>query len=636
MRYYYIVINYIIIWAAMGRPGMVYGQAAPAHRPSSDFFRSKAKEIDGRTPLLETVPEVSSSQVTAMFARELSEKRSADDLGEEFATSVGVLDKEAIGSRWSSRRPQSSTDARARVQAETPSRTVRRANDVVTRRGRRLGNAGNTFSARLALSGMNVSVLNQPNYSAGQDGTGVLDPSDYSRDIRLLRARVTGSVERIAGSYFFAHVDAEFRPRLEGDGRFDSQRLNGAVVGWGLMDGRAGVRDGPKIGVALGRLAVREAGFASADGLVLRVRPVAGFDLGFFGGVTGNPYGANWRERIDESFSTNWVTGGGFSRIARGVFQASLAGVFTAATSSTESTSSGVERVYVHADIGWQPHPVVSVFATGYFDLLPGGQQLQNGDIGITWGPGLLRVRASVGRWSTLFYEGAIEGGADIDPLGNRFGSPTDGTNVDRSIINEASKAITPFDAAIQVASYYNARLSAAYRFSQVVEAYLRVNTMIRDTGSSRSALAFLDVPEADSDDVARFSPLRVLPAIGLYIREPTILDINGELVLIEDEQSVTDLVMRLGLGRAWGGLYTSVDGRLFLGEIDGYDGGLRLVYTFPLQIAIGTIQMSASVRYFRENGLDLLDFEGGDRNQVQVLSTQETLLGFVGFEWRL
>ncbi|CAN0593766.1 unnamed protein product, partial [Laminaria digitata] len=44
-------------------------------------------------------------------------------------------------------------------------------------------------------------------------------------------------------------------------------------------------------GLSAGRLAIREAGNAQADGLAFRLRVMPELQLGAFAGLTGNPFG---------------------------------------------------------------------------------------------------------------------------------------------------------------------------------------------------------------------------------------------------------------------------------------------------------------------------------------------------------
>ena len=623
--------------------------AAIKASPTMSIFRRKNTPKDGIKPLLETVPEVSPLRASSLFSAAPSLPKPVVLEGAKPPRPVGVRQESEVtpgaSSRWSNLGAIEPVESEVPLQAPLPVRNLPRPVGVTTAGQRLRGDEQNLFSGRVSLSGIVLSVLTQPDDTGSAtsiiDSNNIRPPLD-SLDVQFVRARVSGLYERIGGSQFFVNVDAELRPQFSsGDQydnqRFDDQRLNAAYIGWGIGDLRPKRKGDPSVGFAVGRLAVREAGFAQADGALFRVRPTKGFDIGAFGGFTANPYGYRLNgqnQRIADTFSTDWATGGGFLSFRRRSFQLSAAGVATLTLLDLEPEQDSLERVYLFADASWQPARDVSIFASGYFDLLPSGQSIQNADLALAWTPNRFNLRASVGRFSTIIYEDAIQSVAIIDGLGNRF-SPDDARPI--ASPSNLGQQLTPFNAATQVAAYYNGQLSAGYRLLPPLETYVRVRALIRDTADAEAAVAPTLVDGIPSDNAATPSSLRLVPSIGVRFQNPKIVNANGEVIIISDDESQTDTILRAGIGRGFGGFNTRVDGRLFFGEIGGYDGGVSLSYALPRDLNIGFLQFLISLRYYRENSLNQLNVVdgtvvGGD----DFLFNQETLLGFAGIEWRL
>ena len=192
-----------------------------------------------------------------------------------------------------------------------PARNVPRPSGVATV-GQRLQGNEPLFSARVSLGYYRFETVGQDQvFERSDNSDNPLDEVETgeSNDLALVRARTTLSYQRIARTQFGLQFDAEFRPQLEGraDSRPTDIRINELYVSWGRTDWRRR-RTGPSWGLALGRVAIREAGFAQADGLAARFRIVPQLMVGAWGGVTGNPYGYNWLQQQTEFVSADWYT----------------------------------------------------------------------------------------------------------------------------------------------------------------------------------------------------------------------------------------------------------------------------------------------------------------------------------------
>ena len=526
------------------------------------------------------------------------------------------------------------------VQAPLPERNIPRAPGVATP-GQRLRGDEERLSARISFSGYRLTTEGQDLvYQEDLDGEGRLVRVDGDRDIELLRGRATLTYDRIGGSEFSTHLDLEYRPRLNGEGRFDDQRLNALYLAWGLTESRRPGAPGSNFGVAVGRVAIREAGFAQADGAAVRFRPIESLHFGAFGGVTGNPYGFNWALQSAETFSTDWITGGAFARWRTGPFQASLAGVVTFSNVPQPPPDEGnTDRVYVHADAAWQPADDVSLFATGFLDLLPSGQLVQNAELVGSWTPDQWNLTLGVGRFSTVTYALSTGYTFIVDPARNTFDDIAP-NNV--PIVDGDGNAVVPFDSALLTAIYNQVRVSVGYRFTSELEGYVRANALIRDVSLALEQTEDElegEVPLAPTLD---FAPLRLLPAVGARYRNPDVIDVDGQATLVIDEQSQADAIIRFGVGRGLWGLYARADARYLFGAINALDGGFSLNYGFPRDWFPGLLQLRAAFRYFREEvqverplAEDQTGPLGPDEQRA-VIPAQESLLGFAGVEWRL
>ncbi len=540
-------------------------------------------------------------------------------------------------SRWSNRGAMEPIVAEVPVTAPIPVRNVPKPVGVETP-GQKLFEGGEVLSARLALSGMQLATRGQ---NIRYDGKEL--QVDADRDLQVIRGRATLAYQRIAGSEIGAHLDLEYRPSLNAT-RFTDQRVNEMYVSYGLTDFR-GSRSSLPFGVALGRLAIREAGYAQADGLAFRVKVLDELHLGAFGGITGNPYGYNWNLRTSEFISADWYTGGVFSALRLGRFAANVAGVLTYANPAVNPANplgqrNGLDRMYASVDASYLVTPDLNFFAQGIIDFLPNGQLVQNLELTGTWSPTPeSSVALSVGRFSTVVYEQSTGYTYEVDAAGNKY-DPNDLNLRNRQIVDENGNPIVPFDAAIYSTIYNQARLRGGYRILRELELYGSVNALLRDFGATNDAIA-----AAGIDGEVEGTPFRLLPGVGARYRNPDVIDANIEITGVIDERSNTDAILAAGLGRELFGLYLSVDGRRYLGAIQGTDGGINLAYTFPRDWLPGLLLIRGTARYFQENlrlvmpildenGLEVRDDDGNPAGMV--FDNQQSVLLFAGVEWRL
>ena len=589
------------------------------------------------TKKVRPLPEVSAVQAALLFAKEPAaivpsrvENAESRIVGERDVSKVTP----ETTSRWSNRGAMEPIESVVSLQAELPERNRPRPIGVETPGQRLVGGEDDRISARVAVSAYRLTTNGQDVAYDDQLENGQLVPIG-DRDIELLRARATLTYERIRGSQFSTHFDLEVRPRFNGDGRFGTQRLNAAYVAWGRTDRRPsrGRRKQPSFGVALGRVAVREAGYAQADGLLLRWLPASWLDVGVFGGVTGNPYGFNWALQTSETFSADWMTGGGFLSFQRRNFQMSVAGVLTL---TTIQAPEGSDRIYVRADAAWQPLSNLSLFVNGFVDVLPSGQTLQNGELVAAWTPGAFNLSLGLGRFSTVSYEVSTGYSFLVDPLRNTY------EGQDIPLVDENGNAIVPFDAARLTAIYNQARLAVGYHLTDVFELYSRVNLLIRDVSLAQEQSEEVLIGTVQLAPTVDFAPLRLLPAVGFRFRNPKLFDANAQATLIVDDQAQSDAMMQVGLGKEIRGFYLRVDGRYIIGDIDGIEAGASVIYRIPSSWTLGRVQIRGSFRYYLDDVAverpAALDQTGAllPDDVRDVISVQESYLGFAGIEWRL
>lgn len=518
-------------------------------------------------------------------------------------------------SRWSNRGAMVPIEAEVPIAAPLPARAVPAPVGVETP-GQTLVGEDELLSARISLSGYHFETRGQDFVYLGEQRL-----ADQDRDIDLLRARAMLAYERIAGSDFALHIDAEYRPRLNG-ARFTDQRVNELYASWGLSDFRQ--RGGPDFGVAVGRVAIREAGYAQADGAAFRLRPLEGMQVGLFGGFTGNPYGYNWRLRTSETLSFEWLTGGAFGSLKGPDYNLAVAGVATYAL-GLDNGQKGLDRLFARVDGSYLVLPELNLFLTGFFDMLPGGSLIQNAELVAAYQPVEgLELSLGAGRFSTVVYE--LRGYSfTFDQARNTF---IDGQT---PIVDENNNPIVPFDSALYTVAYWQLRPRVGYRVTRSVQLYALANTQIRDTADTER------LSLATSQFIVPFAKLRLLPTAGLRFADPELLDFTLEGTYVLDDQSNADAIARAAVGRELYGLYLSLDARLLFGTIGAADGGIDVTYTFPREWLPGALMLRASLRYFREDvALGRPTADDIEDSPNFIIPLQESYLGFAGMEWRL
>ena len=390
---------------------------------------------------------------------------------------------------------------------------------------------GEVLSARFSVSGMRLTTVGQDLvYRTVELDNGGLEAEvveGADRDIDVIRARATMAYTHIGGSDFGTHVDVEYRPTLNRLSRYADQRVNELYVSYGMTDFSRTSSELP-FGVALGRLSIREAGYAQADGLAFRLRVHEGIHAGVFGGVTGNPYGYNWALRSSQFISTGWLTGGAFGALRTSRLSVNLAGVVTYARADADVA--GIDRIYASIDAAYQPFPELTVFVNGRLDVLPSGQTIQNLEAVGSYAPSNeLSLSLGLGRFSTVIYDLSNGYSYQVSPyqqdvdrvdgaVGNSFNN-TVGLR-DKPIVDPDGNPIIPFDAALFATVYNQARLRAGYRLFGSLEVFGTLNALIRDFSSAQVALDGASI-------VGRLesTSLRLLPAAGARFRDPDWLD---------------------------------------------------------------------------------------------------------------
>jgi hypothetical protein len=543
------------------------------------------------------------------------------------ASKQALLRKQSVvtpgsASRWSNKGAMEPVASEVPLTAPLPVRNQPIAAGVETP-GQNLIASEELLSARISLSGYHLETRGQDFVYDVVESDATLKPG-VDRDIDLLRLRTMLAYDRIGGSEFGVRIDGEYRPRLNG-ARFTDQRINELYLSYGLTDSRR--KSGSDFGVAVGRVAVREAGYAQADGAAVRLRPIDDLSVGAFAGFTGNPYGYNWRLRTSETISFDWLTGGAFGSYRGDDFSVSLSSVATYGL-GLDDGSSGLDRFYVHLDGAYAVTPELNLFLAGWFDLIA-GSLIQNVEAVASYEPTQeLSLTLGIGRFSTVVYDLQSYSFA-FDPNGNFDAAPVGGA-VPNVIVDENGNPIAPFDAAFFTTTYTQVRPRIGYRVIPTLELYASANTLIRDTGKTEQ------LSLAISKAAVAFSPLRILPTAGVRWSDPEILDVFGEGTYVIDDQSNADFMFRTGVGRELFGFYASADIRLLFGDIDAADGGIDLSYTLPRDWFPGMMMARASFRYFREDVAITRPRGANDDSDLFLIPLQESYLGFAGLEWRL
>jgi hypothetical protein len=447
-----------------------------------------------------------------------------------------------------------------------------------------------------------------------------------------IRGRAVLHYDRIADGDFGLHLDLDYRGSA-GALRLNDRRLNAANVTWGLTDFRR--NDGPAFGLGLGRLLIREAGLARVDGLLVRGRLSPAFKLGAYGGVTGNPYGYNWRLRRTEDISTRFISAGVFSSLRLGPVFADLSVGGSYANIPAEGGAparSGLDRVFVFVDAGWAATPTFDLFLSGWLDVLPGGQPVQNVELSGLWQPSRAgSLRASLSRFSTLAYAVSSDLSYRYDATGNAIANPAGGAPL--VAVDGQGAPIIAFDERFVRATYTAAELRGGYRFG-AIEPYGLVSLQLRESGGPGS------VP---------FATLRLLPSLGLTLRDPDVVDLFAQVTGIVDAETERRLVLTGGASRTFGDVRVGADARAFFGGTGAVDGGFELSYTVPRDALPGRLLFRVMFRYFREDVVlrrlpDACAVGVGAASCPDILSPgqnlplvplQESFYGTAGFDWR-
>ena len=536
-------------------------------------------------------------------------------------------------SRWSNRGAMVPVASTVQVTADLPERAVP-ITEVVTTPGQDLlgGGREEILSARLSFGFYHLSTQGQDQVfvqafdaQPGTTNVATLIPGE-DRDIQFLRARATMGYDHIAGSDFAVHLDVEYRPQINGT-RFTDYRLNEAYASYGLTEFKSS--EGPWWGLALGRLAIREAGYAQADGLAARFRIVDWLRAGLFGGVTGNPYGYNWNQRNTEVFSANWYTGGAFVSLQIPQLIVNVAGVVTYANIAVNLAD--IDRAYVYLDGAWLILPELNFAVNGWIDVLSGGQVVQNIHGTLSWTPwNELSLALGGGRFSTLLYAVSADnytfvanGDNEYENLGN--------------VVSETDTPIVPFDAVLMTTTYNTVWVRGGYRILRELEVTAKYDVLIRDSSVNQPLL------QAQVENVVEPSALRMLPGLGVRYRNPEIVDVNLEGTYIIDDESQADAVISGGIGRALFGFYLNADVRYYVGEIGAWDAGALLSYTFPRDWFPGALSLRGMFRYFQEHVAVYTPTPGVAPTRADtfvdgwnLIKDQNSILGFAGIEWRL
>ena len=580
-----------------------------------------------------TKPQTTSKPASATTTSSLDARRSAaDDTAERAARDrtkrvlegrKGSRVTEGTASRWSNRGAMVPVATEVPITKPLPARAVPRPAGVQTV-GQRLQGGEPLFSARMSLGYYHLETLNpvfqivDPNVDPRNETR-----TDDSIAFDLLRARATLSYQRIARTEFGVQVDAEFRPQLQGQARNRPTdfRLNELFVSYGRTDWRRR-RTGPSWGIALGRVAIREAGYAQADGLAARFRIIPEVMVGAWGGVTGNPYGFNWAQQQTEFFSTDWYSAGAFVSVLVDRLTINLAGGATIANLNADAQ--GADRVFVYVDSSYAVTRDLNILLNGWFDALPDGQSIQNVDLIVAYTPTpSLSFSLAGGRFSTVVYSVTEDQSNEQDP---------DADEVETlPVVGIDGQFVAPNDVTLLTAVYNSIRARAGYRIIPQLEAFIRWTTLLRDTSITNTQLA--DVTQGAE---VEFSTVRSLPTIGVRYRDPKIIDANVGFTYVLDAEATSTNIVRGGIGRGYAGIYLSGDVRAFFGDISGYDGGVNLSYTLPRSWTPGAVTLRGSFRYYLEdvalaipNAVDNPDLE------QQIQPNQESFFGYAGIDWR-
>jgi hypothetical protein len=440
-------------------------------------------------------------------------------------------------SRWSNRGAMTPIVAEVPITAPLPERAVPVVAGTVETPGQPLLGNEELLQARLYFFGYHLATSGQDTVykddPTQNPGATTLVPTTRSFD--LFRGRASMNYERMAGSNFGTHLDLEYRTKASGNIPTD-HRVNELYLSYGLTDFRRS--GGPDFGVALGRVAIREAGYAQTDGIALRMRIGPDINFGAFGGVTGNPYGYNWLTKQNEEFSSGWLRGGAFIAYRTPRIFANVAGVATFANSPSPDEvaatgmqpKSGLDRLYLYGDASYLATESVNLFATGWIDFI-GGLPIQNLHLVASYAPSEeVNLRLALGRFSTIVYDISTAYTYSVDRFSNTMGV---GISPNTVILDENGTPIVPYNAALATAMYDSIEANAGYRFTREIEGYLNADVIIRDTSKTD------EVNVMATGATLQFSSLRLVPSVGARYRNPLLFDASAQLAYIVDQVSL-------------------------------------------------------------------------------------------------
>jgi hypothetical protein len=615
--------------------------AAPPAKAKTKKKKKKEKEKPA-APAKEEPPKKVAPIVPTEEPKEPTRAVVAPPTDEELRVEEGKRKEEAeqrkesqvtpgTASRWSNKGAMVPIESPVPITAELPERAVPIASGVQTPGQALLSVQQEVLSARLSFGGYHLQTKGQrqtfvPGDRAQDIATPMLDAG--TRDIDFLRARATMGYQHIAGSDFALKLDAEYRPQISGS-RFTDWRINELYASYGLTEQRD--PEAPWWGLALGRLAIREAGYAQADGLAFRFKVADWLRFGVFGGITGNPYGYNWTQKKTQVISADWITGGAFAGVETNDLIVNLAGVVTYA--NINPLLKDLDRLYLYLDAAYLILPELNVVLNGWLDILPGGQVVQNIDGTIFWAPiEELSLSLGGGRFTTVTYEATTN-----------YTYVANGTNLYNPnlgpVVGVDEQPVVPYDAVQQTTIYNTARLRAGYRVLRDLDVNAKFDFFHRDGSAYQAQL------QAVAGNTIRPSPIRMLPGASVRYRNPDIIDANVGFTYIIDKESQADAAIDFGIGRGFYGVYLGGDGRYYFGAIGAFDGGFSLSYTFPREWFPGVLVLRGTFRYFRENVNVFQPISGNNmimRNDDgtimgwTLIENQESILGFGGIEWRL
>ncbi|MFO0722910.1 MAG: hypothetical protein U1E65_03935 [Myxococcota bacterium] len=506
-------------------------------------------------------------------------------------------------SRWSNRGAMVPVVAEVEISAPLPERAVPLEAGQATP-GQRLISDGERLSAHLSLYGEHVHTVRQD-----------------ALNLDLLRTRATLHYDRILGSEFGAHVDLEYRANA-GSLRLTDRRITQLYASWGLTDFRR--PDGPSFGVALGRVAIREAGWAQADGAAIRLRVLPELRLGAFGGFAGNPYNYSWAAHQTQDFTTGWINAGLFGALDLSGFFANLA----VSLSYANAGKSGLDRLYAYLDAGWSATEALDFFLTGWLDFLPNGTPFQNLELVGNYQPDRnLALRFGLARFATVVYQVSTDFSFRFDPTGSTIGT---GVAVDAN-----GNPIVSFDGKLTQTVYNELSLRGGYRIGPV-EPWAAVSAQIREGGDAAGGF----VPVA---------AIRLLPTFGATFRDPDLFELSAAALFILDGETDRKASLSLALNKTMYGFTVGGDLRAYLGGQGALEGGLEANYALPRELLPGRLLLRVMLRYYREdvslvrppdiclgpNPPGALCGVLADGVRLPVIPLQESFSAFGGVDWR-